>query len=128
MLEHDRLSARILERLTRSHSSTRSELVQLLVDQALSQCLREAVDLEQLRAAVLAGLTSDNVRRVVDRHAVPAFQRYASAVATHAARVGLLVSPLAHQKLHAAVRAFRLPPARWAENSLDPVLIKQLLR
>ncbi len=128
MLEHDRLSALILERLTGSHSSPRSELAQLVVDQALSQRLRDAVDLEQLRAAVLAGFTSDNLRRVVDRHAAPAFERYTRVVATHAARVGLLVSPLAHQKLHAAVRAFRLPRARWADNSLDPALVKQLLR
>jgi hypothetical protein len=128
MLEHDRLSALILERLTRSHSSPRTELAQLVVDQALAQRLRDTVDLTQLRAAVLAGLTSDNLRRVVDRHAVPAFERYASVVATHAARVGLLVSPLAHQKMHAAVRAFRLPRARWADNSLDPALVKQLLR
>jgi hypothetical protein len=128
MSEHDRLSALILQRLAGSHSSSRSELAKLVVEQALEQRLRDVIDLERLRAAVLSVLTEANLRRIVDQHVAPGYARYVSAVASQAARVGSLVSPAAHQKLHGVVRALRLPRARWADHSLDPALVKQLLR
>jgi hypothetical protein len=128
MSEHERLAALIFQRLAGSQSSSRSELARLVVDQALEQRVRDVVDLSQLRAAVLAALSENNLRRIVDQHVAPGYARYVSAVAAQAARVGSLVSPAAHQKLHALVRALRVPRARWADGSLDPALVKQLLR
>jgi hypothetical protein len=128
MLEHDRVRALILQRLTGSQNTHRRQLAELVVDYSLALRLREALDLAQLQAAVLSGLSAENVRRVVDRHVAPGFERYARAIADHAARVGTLVSPTAHQKLHAVVRKLRLPRARWADNALNPALVRQLLR
>lgn len=128
MSEVDRISALILERLTGPQNAFRAELAELVVEQLLQQPVREVIDLEPLRAALLHGLRAENVRRIVEQHVAPAFERYARAVAGSNARVGSLVSPTAHQKLHAVVRKLQLPEARWAENALDPTLLRLLLR
>lgn len=128
MSEHDRVRALILQRLRGSQNAYRTQLAELVVDYTLALRMREAIDLAQLQTAVLSGLSADNVRRVVERHVAPGFERYARAIADHAARVGALVSPIAHQKLHAVVRKVRVPRARWADNALDPALVRQLLR
>jgi hypothetical protein len=128
MSEQDRVSARILERLAGSPNTFRTELAQLVVDHVLVQRVREVVDLAQLRTVIFHASTADNLRRVVERHVVPGLERYAQSIVEHAARVGSLVSPTAHQKLHVVVRKWKLPRARWAENALDPSLVRELLR
>ncbi|HET6339147.1 MAG TPA: hypothetical protein VFG30_38265 [Polyangiales bacterium] len=128
MPEHDRISALILQRLTGSQTTYRTQLAELVVDQALALRVRDVADLEQLRAAVTRGFSVDNVRRVVEQHSAPGFERYARAIADSAATVGALVSPVAHQKLHALARKFQVPRARWADHALDPALVRQLLR
>jgi hypothetical protein len=128
MPEHDRISALILQRLAGSQTTYRTQLAELVVDGILAARLRELVDITQLPAAVTRGMSVENVRRVVEQHAAPGFARYAHAIAEHAARVGELVSPAAHQKLHALARKFQVPRARWAAHALDAGLVRQLLR
>lgn len=128
MPEHDRTSALISARLAAAQNTHRAQLAELVVEHALGLCVRDVVDPAQLRAAITRGLNAQNVRRVVERHAAPGFARYARAIAGQAVNVGSLVSPAAHQKLHAVARKFQLPRARWADNALDPALVRQLLR
>lgn len=128
MPEHDPISALILQRLAGSQTTYRTQLAELVVDQALALRVREVADLEQLRAAVTRGFSVDNVRRVVEQHSAPGFERYARAIAGSAATVGALVGPAAHQKLHVLARKFQIPRARWADHALDPALVRQLLR
>ena len=128
MSEHERVAARILERLAGPQSRFRTELAELLADQLLAERARDAIDFERVHAVILQSLRTPNVRRIVQDHVAPGFARYADAIAQDDVTVGSLVDATAHEKLHRLARAVQLPEARWTEHALDPALVRQLLR
>jgi hypothetical protein len=121
------LHARILERLTASDSPYPAQASALVVDHLLAQPLRELLDLEEVRQLVLSALTEENVRRAVEQHVAPGFARHAEAVVGSQLRVGTLVSQAAHDKLRQIAHKLQLPEARWAQDAVDPQLVRRLL-
>lgn len=120
-------ASRILERLTGAESSLRDELVTLAVEHVLGMPLREAVDLERVRAIVLSALSEASVRRIVQRHVQPGHWRHVKAVAGTGTTVGMLVPEAARAGMHAIAAKVRVPRARWAQNAFDPALMRALL-
>jgi len=120
-------ASRVLERLTRSDSPLREELVTLAVDHVLGLRLRDAVELERVRTIVLSALSEASVQRVVEQHVRPGYQRQAQAVVGSAVVVGALVPDAARAGMHAIAAKLRLPRARWAQKAFDPALVRALL-
>ena len=126
MSDADRVAARIVGRLTSAQAPLRAELAEILVDQLFERRVRDVVDLAGVHGLLLQLFSSANLRRIVEEHVAPGFARYAADREGQSARVGSLVDPVAHQKLHALVRNFRVPDAKWAEHGLDPALLRRL--
>jgi hypothetical protein len=120
-------ASRILERLTGSDSPLRDELVTLGVDHVLGLRLCDAVDLERVRAIVLAALSEASVQRIVELHIRPGYQRHAREIVGTGMIVGALVPDAARAGLHAIAAKLRLPRARWAQKAFDPALVRTLL-
>lgn len=120
-------ASRILERLTGSDSPLRDELVTLAVDHVLSLSLRDAVDLERVRAIVLSALSEASLQRIVERHVRPGYQRHARAIVGSGVIVGALVPDAARAPMHAIAAKLRAPRARWAQHAFDPALVRTLL-
>jgi hypothetical protein len=123
----ERVAARIVERLAAKSSVLRQELAGLVVDQLLARRTRDALQFERLGEVLLEVLSADNLRRAIEQHAASSQRQRAAAEDAASVRVGALVGPLAHQKLHALVRALRVPEARWAQHAFDPALVRRLL-
>jgi hypothetical protein len=119
--------SRVLERLTGSDGALCDELVTLAVDHVLTLRLREAVDLERVRAIVLSALSEASVQRVVERHVRPAHHRHARAIVGSGVLVGALVPDSARAGMHAIAAKLHLPRARWAQKAFDPALVRTLL-
>lgn len=120
-------TASILARLTAEASPEREQLATLLVDHALSRTVAELIDPSALRPIVVAALTEDNLRRVVERHVLPGYRRYAAAAHASAEVVGGLVPERARGELGRTLASARVPRAIWAEGMVDPALLRRLL-
>jgi hypothetical protein len=120
-------ASRMIERLTGSDSPLRDELVTLTVEHVLSLRMRDAVDLESVRAIVLSALSEASVQRIVERHVLPGYHRHARAIVGSGVIVGSLVPEAARARLHAIAAKLRLPRARWAQKAFDPALVRTLL-
>lgn len=120
-------ASRVLERLAGSDSPLRDELVTLAVDHVLGLRLRDAVDLERVRAIVLSALSEASVQRIVERHAQPGYQRHTRAIVGSGVTVGMLVPDAARAGMHAIAAKLRVPRARWAQKAFDPALVRTLL-
>jgi len=120
-------ASRVLERLTGADSPLRDELIALAVDHVLGLRLRDAVDLERVRAIVLSALSEASVQHVVERHVRPGYQRHARAIIGSGVIVGTLVPEAARAGMHAIAAKLRVPRARWAQKAFDPALVRALL-
>jgi hypothetical protein len=120
-------ASRVLERLTSSASPLRDELVTLAVDHVLGLPLRDAVDLERMRAIVMSALSEASLQRIVERHVRPGYQRHAAAILGSGVLVGTLVPDAARAGMHAIAAKLRIPRARWAQHAFDPALVRTLL-
>lgn len=127
MTDAAQIVTRALDRLGAAQSPLREELVAQVVDYVLGQRLCDVIDLERARAVVLCTLGQEHVKRAVERHVRPGFERYARAIADSEARVGDLVAPSTRARLHAIARKLRLPRAHWSKGMVDPVLVRRLL-
>lgn len=120
-------ASRVLERLTGNDSALRDELVTLAVDHVLGLRLRDAVDLERVRAIALSALSEASVQRIVEKHVQPGHHRHARAIVGSGVLVGSLVPEAARAGMHAIAAKLRLPRARWAQKAFDPALVRTLL-
>ncbi|HKU38815.1 MAG TPA: hypothetical protein VJR89_11730, partial [Polyangiales bacterium] len=127
MSEIERLAQRVVERLSGNQSQLRGELAQLIVDQLFASRARDVMRVNESRELLHALLQPESLRHALERYVVPGYARHVRDVRAHEVRVSALVGPVAHQKLHVAVRALRVPEARWAEHAFDPALVRRLL-
>ena len=125
--EVERIATRIVERLAGSDSVLRHELATLVVDRLFARRTRDVLQFERLSEVLTPLLSADNLRRAIEQHVEPGYRRHAQVVRADGVRVGAVVGPLAHQKLHTLVRALRVPEARWTQHGFDAALVRRLL-
>jgi hypothetical protein len=120
-------SQRIVERLTAAASPERTELAQQIVDQVLSQPLRELIAPDEFLPIVLATLTRENLARELERLVQPGLRRYSAQVAAAPERLSDLVPGEAVAALQKQLEQPTGARARWAKGAVDPALLKRLL-
>jgi len=118
---------RIVQALSAPESPLRAEGVALAVDQLLDGKLADVVDLSEVAALVVSGLTHANVERVVARHVKPGWERYSRLAAATNTRVETLVPHASRERIRELAVTTRAPAARWADGMIDPALLRRLL-
>lgn len=118
---------RVLSRLRSADGPWRAQLHELAIDHLLSLRVGELVELETLRQLLSSALVEDNVRRAVQRHVAPGFERHGQAARATDTRLDALIAPPVLQKLQRIGEGTRLPPARWLGSAVDPAQVRQLL-
>jgi len=118
---------RIVQALSATESPLRAEGVALAVDQLLDGKLADVVDLSEVAALVVSGLTHANVERVVARHVKPGWERYSRLAAATNTRVETLVPHASRERIRELAVTTRAPAAKWADGMIDPALLRRLL-
>jgi hypothetical protein len=118
---------RIVQVLSAPESPLRAEGVALAVDQLLGARLAEVVDLSEVASLVVSGLTHANVERTVVRHVKPGWERYGRLATLTKTRVEMLVPHESRERIRELATTTRPPAAKWAENMIDPALLRRLL-
>jgi len=117
---------RIVEALVREASPERDDVAGLFVDHVLGQRLRDLLDFEEVRAISTRALTKKNLDRIFERHVIPGYARYRSAVATSTDSVGTFVPDSARDEIIKAIEKSRLPRGKWADGAIDRTLVRRL--
>lgn len=118
---------RIVQVLSAPESPLRTEGVTLAIDHLLGSKLADVVDLSEVAGIVVAGLGHENVEQVVNRHLKPGWERYGRLATATNARVETLIPHEEREKIRKIATTSRLPRGKWAENMVDPALLRRLL-
>jgi hypothetical protein len=123
----DPKAERIIAALGRDGSPLLQEGVTLAVDHLLGSRLTDVIDLAEVAEIVLTGLNEENVARAVSRHVKPGWVRYSAKAGAATEPVSAFVPDAAREAIRKMVITTKPPPARWAENMVDPALLRKLL-
>jgi hypothetical protein len=123
----DPKAERIIAALGAAGSPLLEEGVTLAVDHLLGSRLADVIDLAEVAELVLTGLNHENVARAVARHVKPGWARYSAKAGVAKAPVSAFVPDAAREAIRTMVVTTKPPPAKWAENIVDPALMRKLL-
>ena len=116
----------LLDRLRRDEDFRRQG-VALVVDALLQRSVSELLDVAGLQDVVVRVMQAPIVGRVLDQHFDSAWERYREQCREADEAVSDNLSSSTQQRLQELVLSAELPRLQWMRNSVDPVLIRDLI-
>ena len=116
-----------VSRLKAAQSPERLALVDAFVAHALGRPLSFYIDATELGEVIVAAVTSDSARWLVDRHLSPGWDRQLARAEEGGETLGAYLDDDSRAGLIECLSQVSKPPLTWAENAVDPKLVRQLL-
>ncbi|MCA9640134.1 MAG: hypothetical protein H6718_24685 [Polyangiaceae bacterium] len=125
-MDRSRLN-QVLDGLCASDDPRLRQGAAVVVDALLELPLEELVDLPRVGALVLVALGGETASLLVDEHVTPGWYRQLERFDESEQRVGSLMSDTSWAALEEQLSSLRIPQGKWAEDIIDPKLMRELL-
>jgi len=116
----------IIDALASETSRERDDVVARFMEYLFDQKLSSIVDFERARTIALRALTKANLERIFERHVIPGYGRYRTAVAASTDAVGAFVPDGARDEIIEIIQKSKMPRAAWSDGAIDRSLIRRL--
>ncbi len=121
-----RLKARIVDALSEEESPLRDSGVEMITEFLLDRRVAELIDVEAIVTVTAASFAEDNVRRIVDEHLSPMWDRHRDRSDDAKVKPGDAIPDHVRRKLEDVAAKAKIPPGEWMQGAVEPALLREL--